>query len=605
MAKKYEVILVSPKEYDAVAKSDPRYRNVGDSMGFADPLKQRAYVRNTNVMELNKYLIEHEFEHLLEEHATDEDEHGIRHKSKFVKFLGDMGRVSAAPFTGGLSLSKGQRDAIGQAIPNELQAALPAIGGALGSFGGPTTGAAGAAAGQYAQNLFNPYNQSLGTGLLKSAAMGGIAGGVNKIASSFVGPGAGTGAARTTNTVGASGSAAPIASNSPMSGFSASSTPGGGTIGKNALTQSLFQSGGGGTSVSGTVGHPGYQNTAFQTKPSFGISNPLQNPYQSSPASPLSQFGGAATGSLLGQALTGSAKPTTAAPTMSQFTQAQAPQAQATQMPPAGTPPPPGMTQATQGASQAGGQQSLQDMLTAGVDSIKKALGLSGTAGQPGVGNFGQIALGTGLAGIGQFMGPKTPEVPDISSQFQSVLDASKGGASPLGQLAQTKLSDQLSQSYGGLNPDVRGGVKRQFDQLRQQITSQFKMFRPNADLATDSQYRQTMTDLDQRESETAAQLEMQDKQTFTTNRRADIQQALGVDEQTLSQLQNMAQLSVEELVQSYNMDVQKARDFKNQFGALGGAVASQGLGVNSFQVNPTSGQQNQAGGQPPTGGHP
>jgi len=79
----YQVKILSSKEFDEVAKSSPRYKNVDeDNMGFADPTTNTAYVRHTAFPELNKYLIDHEYSHLVEEHGTDEDEMGIRHKKK-------------------------------------------------------------------------------------------------------------------------------------------------------------------------------------------------------------------------------------------------------------------------------------------------------------------------------------------------------------------------------------------------------------------------------------------------------------------------------------------------------------------------------------------
>lgn len=84
----YQVKILSSKEFDEVAKSSPRYKNVdGDNLGFADPQNKTAYVRYSSYPALNKYLIDHEFEHLVEHEATDEDDMGIRHKKgkKFFK----------------------------------------------------------------------------------------------------------------------------------------------------------------------------------------------------------------------------------------------------------------------------------------------------------------------------------------------------------------------------------------------------------------------------------------------------------------------------------------------------------------------------------------
>src|SRR3990167_11010108 len=108
MAKSYTVKILSPTEWERVTKSDPRYEHVtDDNMGFADPEKRVGYVRNTYFNRLNAYLMEHEFEHLLEDKGTDEDSNGIRHKrrgSGIGRILGGLAAAFAAPFTGGSSL---------------------------------------------------------------------------------------------------------------------------------------------------------------------------------------------------------------------------------------------------------------------------------------------------------------------------------------------------------------------------------------------------------------------------------------------------------------------------------------------------------------------
>lgn len=86
----YQVKILRNKEFEEAARSNPRYANVDeDNLGFADPVTNTAYVRLTAYPELNKYLVDHEFNHLIEDHGTDEDEYGIRHKKKrgFGRFL--------------------------------------------------------------------------------------------------------------------------------------------------------------------------------------------------------------------------------------------------------------------------------------------------------------------------------------------------------------------------------------------------------------------------------------------------------------------------------------------------------------------------------------
>lgn len=71
----YEIKILNSKDFDKLP-----YRGIEDSLGLADVKKNRVFVRDTGVHELNRYLINHEIDHLVEEHATDEDAYGIRHK---------------------------------------------------------------------------------------------------------------------------------------------------------------------------------------------------------------------------------------------------------------------------------------------------------------------------------------------------------------------------------------------------------------------------------------------------------------------------------------------------------------------------------------------
>jgi len=105
----YEVKSLSDKEFDDITGSDSRYSYVDDSnLGFADPLKRKAYVRHTNIHELNKYLISHELEELMANESSHEDPNGIRHK-KGPKIFKD---IILPAITGGLVPSQApQREA--------------------------------------------------------------------------------------------------------------------------------------------------------------------------------------------------------------------------------------------------------------------------------------------------------------------------------------------------------------------------------------------------------------------------------------------------------------------------------------------------------------
>ena len=77
----YKIHVLDDKEFDTLPKSATRGSNVSESLGFANKFNGNAYVRQTGVHELNKYLINHELEELSANESTHEDENGIRHKS--------------------------------------------------------------------------------------------------------------------------------------------------------------------------------------------------------------------------------------------------------------------------------------------------------------------------------------------------------------------------------------------------------------------------------------------------------------------------------------------------------------------------------------------
>lgn len=85
----YEIKFLRNEDFEALPVEVTRGANIKDSLGFYNPYIKKAYIRDTGYSEVNKYLMDHEAEHMIEEHATDEDEFGIRHKKKggFAKFF--------------------------------------------------------------------------------------------------------------------------------------------------------------------------------------------------------------------------------------------------------------------------------------------------------------------------------------------------------------------------------------------------------------------------------------------------------------------------------------------------------------------------------------
>mgnify|MGYP001610792511 FL=1 len=70
----YTFKVLGNKEFDVLD-----YPDAGESLGIADPKTNTAYIRHTAWPDLNKYLIQHEFEHLLGEN-TSHFENGVYYK---------------------------------------------------------------------------------------------------------------------------------------------------------------------------------------------------------------------------------------------------------------------------------------------------------------------------------------------------------------------------------------------------------------------------------------------------------------------------------------------------------------------------------------------
>lgn len=138
----YTVKILSNDEFEKLP-----YKHSSIALGVADPKTNTAYVRHSAHSDLNKYLIDHEFDHLVEEIPTDEIE-GVRYK---IPLLGP----------------------IASGIGSLASRALPAIGGAIGGLGGLAKSGIGAI-GSGIGNVFNAGKSAIsgiGSGI-KSAGSG-------------------------------------------------------------------------------------------------------------------------------------------------------------------------------------------------------------------------------------------------------------------------------------------------------------------------------------------------------------------------------------------------------------------------------------------------
>jgi len=539
--KQYKIRVVSPKQFERVAQSNPRYEEVAsqieDVMGFANPEEGVGYVRNTHIKELNEYLVSHEFEHLVESSPTHSDSHGIRYKkgADIASTLVKVVSVIAAPVTGGLSLL----------APVALDVGRGAARGdrglgrtALKSYAGNVLGAGtGAAAGS-----------ALGLGQTATSA---LAGGTRKVGEA--------GGAKITGERAGRG------------------------LGRQALTGALTEgtTSAGLTSLGTGMGTTGGATAPGTTTP--GITTPgaaipsAQPAIPSAPTSPTlapasvpsSTSGGVSsrltsglqvTGRLANQILGGGGG---------------SPGVMGIPPQPTASPAP---TQTSANTQALGGTVQPQQGV---FNKIQSSLGL-------GTGDLARLALTAGTLGFGETQGPSTPQAPDLSSipSVAQLRDTAGQPQSPLGELGQGALSERLTTPYAGLQENVRSAITQPFSRLREQTASQFRQFRPDADLATDSAFRQAMADVDRQEADAVAIAEQRELERFSGQRTQDISSALGVDSQTLNTLTQIAQLDVDQIMIQLGIDSADAQAFKERFGNIAALIAGSGGQQGGVNIN-------------------
>lgn len=127
----YEIKFLGSKDFDKLPKSETSGSDISDSLGFYNPHTNRIFIRHTAIPELDKYLLEHEFAHLIEKEPTDEDENGVRHKKFFKEFL--------APLFTGINAETGKFSPFGildSSTSKQNQPEQPQEPSPMSSFGG-------------------------------------------------------------------------------------------------------------------------------------------------------------------------------------------------------------------------------------------------------------------------------------------------------------------------------------------------------------------------------------------------------------------------------------------------------------------------------------
>ena len=184
----YSIKILSNEEFESLP-----YSRLDTSLGVADPKINTAYVRQIAHPQLQKYLIDHEFEHLIEEVPTDEFE-GVRYKNfgDSMKKVGSFALPAIGIMTGNPLLATAG-GAAGGALQGGWKGGL--IGGAGGFLGNKLIpGGAGGLG-----NIFNAFKsggQKTMTGVMQgsnlpitttgNSSIGGFGSSGNGISSSIL-----------------------------------------------------------------------------------------------------------------------------------------------------------------------------------------------------------------------------------------------------------------------------------------------------------------------------------------------------------------------------------------------------------------------------------
>ena len=603
MAQRFEVQLLSPKEYEDVVRSDPRYLSAYESMGFADPRAGKAFVRNTHWRELNAYLINHEFEHLLNpEDGADKDESGIYHKrgSQIWSNVVRAASVAAAPFTGGLSLLASPAFDVGSAVvrgeravgKTALASGARTLGAAALPVFGPVGGGIGAGLGEFGGSKIQ--GASTGQALQQGALMGVTAGVTSAAAKPLMqvfrgAPATPGGALPAPQQVGQLGSASPMASF--QSAPSGALTPGGGATGRLApggLTPSTFKFNLGGSPTI-TQG-----STPFEARQLLGLAQPALSAF-SSPVvnqATASAAGGSPTASPYapGLGITGPTSIAGAPPgtsPLSAFSTPQSPGGQPQNPPLPDAIPASGQNPATSGipgqpqaSQQPTGLQAIQQLLKGGATGaagagLFQSLGVS----QQQLEEAARVAVGTGIASAPfAGVGPQVQPMPDLNTL---------PGVQAFGQDVRGKLTDLTGRAQKlqdlQLPTDIQSSVDREFNRFEDDVTKQFKLFRPGADLATDTGYRDAIMQVRQTKAEANARARLE----FIDVARNNLLAELNVSQQMFPFLAELTALEPYSVAQRTGLSLAEANQFREIMGMLGVGVAT-----NAFSPMSRFGQQ-------------
>jgi len=568
----YTIKVLSSDDFDQLP-----YKRAQEALGLADPKSNTAYVRYTSIPDLNKYLVDHEFEHLVEQVPTDEED-GIRYKIPFIgPVLGAIGSAAkfAVPAISGILGAVGRGIAtVGSSGFGGLSRGISTIGGGIGrgvsSVGGGLGRGISSVGGQFGRgvgNIFggikniggnvssrlgNPFGKSPLEGLQTSAAgnqavplgaQGGLAGNVQTLAAK---PGinftpAGSFQTLQSNPFSSVGSA--LRAPTGGGGFPGGTTPSitFGSKGFPYIQPTLGSRVGHGfnTAVGGTYG----KAITRAANPGFNFTSAIQ------PYSYGAYGGGGLTGSSLFQ----------------------------------------GAQKALGVNPEAGRLEQIFQAVKGGRDLYGKAKSLFGGGGSDfPTGGMGGDQAQLGSQYLQKAAGVQYPSVPKQIPGIENLRNLINAGGGELGQTGREKLLEQLNAPLSGATSAELDAVMRQInadeEQAMDQVRDLYRNLRPGTDPSTDSSFRRDIQEVQDQYSRLRADSTAQySRQIETSNqeaRRQQIQQAIGASQQDINALMQLAQFDVDLIATQLGIDIMAAQDLKELYGGIGSQLFLQGQGV-------------------------
>ncbi len=565
----YRIFVLDSEEYDSLHKHYPmKKEDLEDSLGFAYGKTKEAFIRRTGIPEWDEETIIHEAEELLAKHSSHEDENAIRWK-------------------------KG-KDIFASIIPAILGGIVTVLtGGGAAPFVGPTMasilgGAASAGTSAITQKNMsssgeiNPLGVALsgiGSGLAGSAMMPGVQA-ASQAGKSFLGQ-VGGGLLGTAPTASAAGTSGLLGSGGNILGIGTTSLAPTGVATYPAGTPI------GVTNTGVSSAFPGGSALGLASAPVSTVPQTL-NVGQSILGSALGSGVGSALASA-GKTVTPATTPGSINPTMglpSASGQGLVPSAQSTfgSISPGASVGNINSNLLGNAASSAANLPTVQ----APVETVKS--GLLSTLGKK-AGEFitePKNILGAGMT-LASTMG-KQPEFQPVDIESIRTALLSGQAISPLATQARAQLSQIMGAQSGQLYPTATDAyyqsAMRQteiaYQDAQKAMAKRYNMFDPN--YQQNGEYQDLARKLDQELASVKSDYAVKEEQRrFELERQQKyqaIQEALGVDTQTMNELLGFTQLSIQQAADKYQVDVKDVDEMRKALGGLGGELLSSPGGI-------------------------